>query len=202
VAPARPISHSGLAWRPVRRACRSALSPLAALVSAGLPTDSFTFAGFLPARRKARQKRLLQFASLHSTLIFFESPRRLKASLADFLACFGPRPAAIARELTKLHETVRTGSLAELCAHYEQVENIRGEIVVLVAGRTERPAAISRQDLRREIERQLQENSLRDAVAAVCARHDLPRSKVYNLALEIKNEESRGEREKGEAERE
>jgi len=161
-------------------------APMAALVSAGLPTDCFTFAGFLPPKKAARKKRLLQFVQSEATLIFFESPKRLKASLRDFVECFGPRQAAIARELTKLHESVRTGTLGELGEYYEQKDSIKGEIVIVVAGCDPQSLAVSDEELQRELVTALQRDSLRDAVQAVCARFNLPRSKVYNLAVEIK----------------
>ncbi|MCF6198420.1 MAG: 16S rRNA (cytidine(1402)-2'-O)-methyltransferase [Hyphomicrobiaceae bacterium] len=161
-------------------------APIAALVSAGLPTDCFTFVGFLPPKKAARKKRLLQFVQSEATLIFFESPKRLKASIRDFVECFGTRQAAIARELTKLHENVRTGTLAELGDYYEQKESVKGEIVILVAGCDPQSLVLSDEQLERELVQALQAESLRDAVQAVCARFNLPRSKVYNLAVEIK----------------
>jgi len=163
-----------------------ASAPIAALVSAGLPTDCFTFAGFLPPKKTARKKRLLQFVQSEATLIFFESPKRLKASLRDFVDCFGERQAAIARELTKLHESVRTGTLAALVDYYEQKEVVKGEVVIVVAGCDPQSLALSDEQLERELKSALQADSLRDAVQAVCARFNLPRSKVYNLAVEIK----------------
>ncbi len=163
-----------------------ASAPITALVSAGLPTDSFLFAGFLPPKKAARKKRLLEFVSSQATLIFFESPKRLKASLRDFTECFGDRRAAIARELTKLHETVLAGTLAELAVHFEQQEVIKGEIVIVVAAADKDAAVLSEEELAKELAVELQESSLRDAVAAICAKFDLPRSKVYNLAVSVK----------------
>ena len=164
-----------------------ASAPIAALVSAGLPTDFFTFAGFLPTKKTARQKRLQALAQHEATLIFFESPKRLKASLRDFVSCFGDRHAAIARELTKLHEEVRTGSLLELNAHYEKQESIKGEIVMIVAGCDPQNSAPDEEALQREIKKGLQQNSLRDVVRQICQRFNLPRSKVYPLAVKTKD---------------
>ena len=163
-----------------------ASAPIAALVSAGLPTDFFTFAGFLPVKKMARQKRLRALAQSEASLIFFESPKRLKASLRDFVSCFGERHAAIARELTKLHEEVRTGSLVELSEHYEGQENIRGEIVILVAGCDPQSLVPDEEELRAEIKKGLQRDSLRDVVQEICQRFNLPRSKVYPLAVKAK----------------
>ncbi len=104
---------------------------LAALVTAGLPSDQFTFAGFLPAKSSARKTELMALATVPGTLILFESPGRLAASLADMREVLGDRPAAIARELTKHYEETRRGTLLELI---ESVNNDppRGEIVVLI----------------------------------------------------------------------
>ena len=165
-----------------------ASAPVTALVSAGLPTDSFMFAGFLPPKQVARKKRLLELANHEATLIFFESPKRLKASLHDFAECYGDRPAAIARELTKLHETVSTGSLVKLAEQFNQQETIKGEIVILVAPPDKDATALSEEELAVELAAELQQSSLRDAVQAICAKFDLPRSKVYNLAVTVKKQ--------------
>lgn len=110
-----------------------ASSPLAALVASGLPTDAFLFAGFLPAKAGARLSALEQWRGTPATLLFFESPNRLAASLEAMVQALGEtRPAAVCREMTKLHEEVRTGTLAELAAHYAENE-ARGEIVIAVA---------------------------------------------------------------------
>ncbi|MGH6932553.1 MAG: 16S rRNA (cytidine(1402)-2'-O)-methyltransferase, partial [Dongiaceae bacterium] len=93
-------------------------APIAALTLSGLPTDRFLFAGFLAHRRGARRAELTELAALRASLVFFESPTRLAATLADMAGILGPRASAVARELTKLFEEVRRGSLAELAAHY------------------------------------------------------------------------------------
>ena len=104
---------------------------ITALVAAGLPTDEFFFAGFLPARASARQTRLRELASVPGTLIFYEAPHRLAATLKDAYETLGEREAVVARELTKLHEEVKRGRLSDLVEHYSQVEP-RGEIVLLI----------------------------------------------------------------------
>ena len=161
-------------------------APITALVSAGLPTDSFLFAGFLPPKKAARKKRLLEFARSEATLIFFESPKRLKASLRDFAQCYGTRQAAVARELTKLHETVVSGTLNQLVENFEKQEAIKGEIVIVVAAADKDTAVLSDEELEQAIADELQVSSLRDAVQVICAKYDLPRSKVYNLAVAVK----------------
>jgi len=105
---------------------------ISALIAAGLPTDEFFFAGFLPARSNARRTRLGELRSIPGTLIFYEAPHRLAATLTDSLEILGEREAVVARELTKVHEEIRRGRLSELAAHYASRENARGEIVVLI----------------------------------------------------------------------
>jgi 16S rRNA (cytidine1402-2'-O)-methyltransferase len=105
---------------------------ISALIAAGLPTDEFFFAGFLPARPNARRARLGELRSVPGTLIFYEAPHRLAATLKDAYEMLGERETVVARELTKLHEEIRRGRLSELTSHYENDENARGEIVVLI----------------------------------------------------------------------
>jgi 16S rRNA (cytidine1402-2'-O)-methyltransferase len=104
---------------------------IAALVVAGLPTDEFFFGGFLPPRTGARRARLNELRAVPGTLIFYEAPHRLAASLKDAYEVLGEREAVVARELTKLHEEIRRGRLSELAEHYSRVEP-RGEIVLLI----------------------------------------------------------------------
>jgi 16S rRNA (cytidine1402-2'-O)-methyltransferase len=105
---------------------------IAALIAAGLPTDEFFFAGFLPSRVSARRARLAELQSVPGTLIFYEAPHRLAETLNDAYEILGEREAAVARELTKLHEEIRRGRLSELTAGYADQKDIRGEIVVLI----------------------------------------------------------------------
>ncbi|HJU91427.1 MAG TPA: 16S rRNA (cytidine(1402)-2'-O)-methyltransferase [Pyrinomonadaceae bacterium] len=105
---------------------------ISALIAAGLPTDEFFFAGFLPSRSNARRARLNELRSVPGTLIFYEAPHRLATALKDSYEVLGEREAAVARELTKLHEEIRRGRLSELAMHYANEENPRGEIVVLI----------------------------------------------------------------------
>lgn len=107
---------------------------LAALTASGLPTDAFLFAGFLPNKLGQRESRLNEYSSSPATLVFFESPRRLGASLQSMAKMLGgDRKAVIARELTKTFEEVRPGTLTELAAHYESAGAPKGEVVVCVA---------------------------------------------------------------------
>lgn len=104
---------------------------ISALIAAGLPTDEFFFAGFLPARASARRTRLAELNEVPGTLIFYEAPHRLASALQDACEILGEREAVVARELTKLHEEIRRGRLCELAQHYTN-EQPRGEIVVLI----------------------------------------------------------------------
>ena len=105
---------------------------ISALIAAGLPTDEFFFAGFLPSRSNARRARLNELRSVPGTLIFYEAPHRLARTLKDAYEVLGEREAVVARELTKLHEEIRRERLSELAKHYADEENPRGEIVVLI----------------------------------------------------------------------
>jgi 16S rRNA (cytidine1402-2'-O)-methyltransferase len=108
---------------------------LAALVVSGLPPYPFTFAGFPPPKSGKRRTFFRAWAALPHTLIFFESPHRLLASLDDALAELGDRPAAVARELTKLHEEVLRGMVSELRAELGGRPSLKGEFVVVVGGK-------------------------------------------------------------------
>lgn len=169
---------------------------LAALVLAGLPTDRFLFAGFLPPKSGARRTALGELASVPATLVFYESGPRLAASLADMAAVLGDRPAAVARELTKLFEEVRRDPLSALAAHYAEAGPPKGEIVIVVGAPAEQAASADTLDA--ALRRALQDNSTRDAAALVAGETGLPRKQVYARALELAQErdgESTGERE-------
>jgi 16S rRNA (cytidine1402-2'-O)-methyltransferase len=157
---------------------------LAALAVAGLPTDRFLFAGFLAPRQAARRRALAELAAVPATLVFYESPRRLAASLADMAEVLGPaRPAAVCRELTKRFEETRRGSLGELGRHYAAAPEVKGEVVVLTG---EPVAAAPAPDaLDAAITAALSGRTVRDAAAEVAAALGLPRRAVYARALEL-----------------
>lgn len=157
---------------------------LMGLVLSGLPTDRFLFEGFLPAKTVARQKVLHTLATVPATLIFYESGPRLADSLADMAAVLGARGGAVARELTKLFEEVRRGTLAELAAHYAEVGPPKGEIVI-VAGPPAARAAESTETIEQMLERALRTMSVRDAAEAVAAASGRPKREVYALALAL-----------------
>lgn len=157
---------------------------LAALVLAGLPTDRFFFEGFLPPKQAARRARLTELSAIPGTLVFFESPRRLAEMLEDAALMLGPRPGAVARELTKYYETVRRGPLPELAAHYGEAEEARGEIVVIV-GPPSQDATAPGEGLDEALRAALRTLSLKEAVAQVTAASGQPRRVVYARALEL-----------------
>ena len=105
---------------------------ISALIAAGLPTDEFFFAGFLPSKPNARRTRLTELQSVPGTLIFYEAPHRLAAALKDAFEVLGEREAVVARELTKMHEEIRRGRLSELAADYTEQKDLRGEIVLVI----------------------------------------------------------------------
>ena len=154
---------------------------LAALTLAGLPTDRFFFLGFLPAKPGARRRALGGVESVTATLVILESARRLAASLADMAAVLGPRPAAVARELTKLHEEVRRGPLDELAAFYAEAGPPKGEVVVVVGP----PGEAAAPEIDAALVEALQSMSLREAVATVAGATGAARRRVYQRALEL-----------------
>jgi 16S rRNA (cytidine1402-2'-O)-methyltransferase len=158
---------------------------LTALSLSGLPTDRFFFAGFLPPKTVGRQKALAGLATVPATLIFYESPRRLAAALADMAAVLGDRPAAVARELTKRFEEVRRDSLSALAARYADAAP-RGEIVVVVGPPgTGTPVEAEPQTLDDAVAEALETLSVKDAARLVATNLGLPRRDVYARALEI-----------------
>jgi len=156
---------------------------LTALILSGLPPDRFLFAGFLPPRSAARRKALGTWAGLDATLVFFEGPSRLAASLGDMAAVLGDRLAAIGRELTKRHEEMRHGRLAELAAQYRAGSPPRGEVVVVVGPPDAVAPAVDEIDAR--LDALLARLSLRDAVAALAAETGLGRRVLYDRALAL-----------------
>ena len=158
---------------------------LAGLVLSGLPSDRFLFAGFLPPKTAARRRALVELAAVPATLVFFEGASRLADTLRDMAETLGDRPAAVAREITKLYEEVRRGGLSELGAHYSAAGPPRGEVVVVVgAPPAERPA-LTEDALDAQLEAALTGMSVKDASAAVAAATGLKRRDVYARALAL-----------------
>lgn len=158
---------------------------LSGLVVSGLPTDRFLFEGYLPAKRGQRLKSLAGLAGVPATLIFYESARRLAGSLTDMAAVLGERPAAVTRELTKLYEESRRGSLSELAGHYSEAGPPKGEIVVIV-GPPDGNRVISDEDIDRLLAGYLETMSVRDAAQAAAGQTGLARRTLYDRALQMK----------------
>jgi 16S rRNA (cytidine1402-2'-O)-methyltransferase len=158
---------------------------LAALVVAGLPTDRFFFEGFLPPKSGPRRARFAELAHVPGTLVIFESPRRLAETLADAEAVLGPRDAAIARELTKIYETVRRGTLSELAQALGDEEPPKGEIVLLIAPPAEGAAQLGEAELDAKLEEALALHSVKDAASVVAGTTGQPRRQVYARALQL-----------------
>jgi 16S rRNA (cytidine1402-2'-O)-methyltransferase len=158
---------------------------LTALAAAGLATDTFLFAGFLPTRQGARRSRLTELKTTPATLLFFEAPSRLADSLADIAAVFGNREAAVARELTKLHEEVRRGSAAEL-AQWAETAAPRGEMVILVGPPNAAALEVTDDAITSRLRTLLADLSLRDAAKAVAEDLGVTKARVYDLGLALK----------------
>ncbi|HJX62854.1 MAG TPA: 16S rRNA (cytidine(1402)-2'-O)-methyltransferase [Polyangia bacterium] len=166
---------------------------LAALVGSGLPTDQFFFVGFPPRKTGARQGLLAQLASLPATLVFFESPHRVAATLTDLSAILGKdRPACVARELTKTHEEFVRGTLAELAARYAS-ERPLGEVTLVVGGAAtlEGEGDGQRDEDMRARARTLLASGLsaRDAAETLASETGRPRRETYRLVLDLRARE-------------
>jgi 16S rRNA (cytidine1402-2'-O)-methyltransferase len=156
---------------------------LAALTSAGLATDTFLFAGFLPARESARRTRLAELAEVQATLVFFEAPSRLGESLADIGRVLGPREAAVARELTKLYEEVRRGTPEEL-AKWAAEAKPRGEMVVLVGPPL--PQAVTDEAIAAKLTPMLSVMSLSEAARTAADDLGIAKARAYDIGVMLK----------------
>jgi 16S rRNA (cytidine1402-2'-O)-methyltransferase len=161
-------------------------APIMALGLSGLPSDRFLFGGFLAPKSKARRAAIAEAARAPVTLVFFETAPRLVESLRDLLAVLGDRPAAVARELTKLFEEVRRDPLSALIAHYETAGAPKGEIVIVVGPPEEEKA--SPEDVDTLLRRALASMSVKDAAATVAAATGMPKRTVYARALALAGE--------------
>lgn len=155
-------------------------APLAALAVAGLPSDRWCFEGFLPRRAGERRRRLADLAGEERTLVFFESPHRIAATLTDLAAAFGAdRRGVVCRELTKTHEETRRGGLAELATW--AADGLRGEITIVVEGAVPDRTPPVGADLVEEVDALVAAGSTRrDAVDAVAGARGLSRRVVYD----------------------
>lgn len=160
---------------------------LTALVLAGLPTDAFHFAGFLPNASAARCRGLEALVEIRATLAFYESPKRVGATLKDAAKVLGgTRRAVVCRELTKKFEELQRGTLTELAEFYS-TGSVKGEIVLLIDRGD--LANLNEVDLDVVLKEALESMSMRDAVDAVSQAHNKPRRQVYQLALKLGKDE-------------
>lgn len=165
-----------------------ASAPLAALVTSGLPSDTFLFAGFLPSRQQARLVRIAELSDVPATLILFEAPSRIAETLADLAQGLGDRPAAVGRELTKLNEEMARDTLRGLAADFAGRDSVKGEIVIVIGP----PVAvdISEGDVEARLSSALARMSLRDAAKAVADELGVPRKRAYEVGLRLQREAS------------
>ncbi len=158
---------------------------LTALTTSGLPTDAFFFAGFLPPKQAARRTRLAEIAQIPSSLIIFEAPHRVEDALVDMADVLGNRAAVVARELTKLHETMARGTLRALADQYAG-SALKGEIVIVVG--PPEPQAVSDDAISVRLDEMLGEMSLKDAAKTIAGELGVPKSRVYALGVRAKDE--------------
>lgn len=166
---------------PIPGAC----SAIAGLSVAGLPTDRFTFLGFLPSKQSARKKALQESVDKTGTLVYFESPKRVLESLKDMLEIFGNRHCCICREITKLHEDFQRGSLQQVIEYFSRNEPL-GEFAIIVAGNTE-TTAIDENAIHEELKHLLKFRSVKDSVAELQHKYNINKNDIYRKALELKN---------------
>jgi 16S rRNA (cytidine1402-2'-O)-methyltransferase len=162
---------------------------LAALTVSGLPSDRFLVAGFLPGRAGARQQAIADLRAVRATLVLFEAAQRAPQTLAELAAALGPRPAALARELTKRFEEVRRGTLAELATHYAAAGAPRGEVVRVIGPPDETAEAITEADLDATLRAALASMSPAAAATSVAAATGLRRRDLYRRTLALKDQE-------------
>jgi 16S rRNA (cytidine1402-2'-O)-methyltransferase len=160
----------------------------AALAVSGLPVHRFCFEGFLPRKAGDRRRLLDSLAAEQRTMVFFEAPHRLAATLADLADAFGPdRPAAVCRELTKTYEQVRRGTIGELAVWAQ--DEVRGEITLVVMGAVRDPEQIPAADLARAVAlREVSGETRKAAIAAVATSLGVPRRVVYDAVVASKQQ--------------
>jgi 16S rRNA (cytidine1402-2'-O)-methyltransferase len=162
-----------------------ASAALTALCVSGLPTARFLFAGFLSPRSTLRRREPEELSNIAATLVLLESPQRLASALADMADTLGPRHAAVARELTKLFEEVRRGTLPDLAAHYRKAGAPKGEVTIVV-GPPPPPPPVGEAEAERLLVDALERLSPRDAATSVAKATGLPRRQLYARAVALK----------------
>ncbi|NLV32480.1 MAG: 16S rRNA (cytidine(1402)-2'-O)-methyltransferase [Acidobacteria bacterium] len=159
---------------------------IAALVGSGLPADAFLFAGFLPPRAAARRRRLEELAPVPATLLFYESPHRLLASLGDMAEVLGERRACVARELTKIHEEFLSGTLPELLRILGERARIQGEITLVIDRGEAAPGLPPFPDsIERHLAEEMEKSGLprNEALKSVARQRGITRKEAYNLLI-------------------
>jgi 16S rRNA (cytidine1402-2'-O)-methyltransferase len=155
---------------------------LAALVGSGLPTDSFSFRGFLPAKSGARRRELEKIAESSSTEIFYEAPHRIREALADIVEVLGPdRPVVVARELTKIHEEFVRGTAGEVAQTLNARGEVKGEITLLIGKAAEGVAAPRGASVRDRVEEIMREEKVGEkaALKKVAKERGISKSEAY-----------------------
>ena len=173
--------REGIAVIPIPGACAA----IAALAASGLPSDCFLFAGFLPSRASQRRRRLEKFAGIQSTLIFYEAPHRLMDSLKDMATILGSRPAALAREITKIHEEFLCGTLDEIIETLMSRPKIHGEITLVIgnAGVKGANASVFPESILEHLAKEMKKSGLsrNEALKAVAIARGVSRRETYRL---------------------
>lgn len=179
----RDALSAGITVVPIPGACAA----IAALSAAGLPTNAFTFAGFPPNKEGKRRSFLVSLASAQGTVVLYEAPHRLKATLADIAAVLGERRVVVARELTKLHEEFLQGTASTLQEQLPE-DRERGELVILVAAADEDSQRLEGPSLEEQLRTALAKgHSVKETAALVAAATGLPRRELYAQALIMKH---------------
>lgn len=161
-------------------------SPIAALVGSGLPTDAFLYLGYLPRKQKDRRERIAQIRDEPYTVLFLETPHRLRDSLKDLLDILGNRSAVIARELTKIHEEFLRGTLHDLIQYFDQTEPL-GEFIILVAGASKLEKTWNEEQVLEVFQREFTGNiSLKTFAEQIAQVSGWKKNDLYRLFLEQK----------------
>ena len=176
----RLCAENGVPVLPVPGCC----ALISALAVSGLPTRRFTFEGFLSMNKKERREHLQSLAAEERTMIFYEAPHKLRVTLSDLYAVFGDRPAALCRELTKLHEETFRTTLAQAVEYYRE-HDPRGEYVLVIAGKepAKRAAVSLEEGVRMVLEYRKTGERMKDTVRRVSAETGLSRNELYDAAL-------------------
>jgi 16S rRNA (cytidine1402-2'-O)-methyltransferase len=177
----KEVVEAGLSVTSIPGACAA----VNALALSALPSNQFTFLGFLPASGKDRRKLLEGVKSFAGSLIIYEGPSKVVATLETLLEVLGDRPAALAREMTKLYEEINRVSLSQLLEEYKNREQIKGEIVIII-GPSPHTEALDPAHIEAVIRALLETESVKDAAAEASATLGISKSEAYNIALRLK----------------